>query len=131
MLAAVDMRAEGDAVIGDLAQPGQAEDLIAAAVGQYRPVPAHVPMQPSQVFDGIYTRPQVKMIGVAQDYGYAYVFKLFRDQGLDRALAGYGKESRRRHRAVPGIKLSQPCLRLRTGLYYLKMLVYLSNPLVF
>jgi hypothetical protein len=36
-------------------------------------------MQPSQLVNDIYARPQIKVIGVAQDYGYAYIFELFRD----------------------------------------------------
>src|SRR5579871_3368163 len=42
---AVEVRAEGDAVLADLAQVAQAEDLEAPGVGQDGAVPAHEMMQ--------------------------------------------------------------------------------------
>ncbi len=45
---AVDVRAEVDAVVGDLVDPGQREDLVAAAVGQDRPIPGRKTVQAAQ-----------------------------------------------------------------------------------
>ena len=67
---AVDMRAEGDAVFGDLAQRRKRHHLKAAGIGQDRIRPAHESMQPAKRRDALGRRPQHQMIGVAeQDLG--------------------------------------------------------------
>ena len=67
MARAVAVRGEGDAVLGDLGQAAKAHHLIAAAVGQDRPVPAHEPVQPAQPRDPLGGRAQHQVIGVAED----------------------------------------------------------------
>ena len=65
--AAVDVRAELDARIRDLAQRREAEDLIAAAVGEDRPVPAHEAVQAAELADELRARPQGQVVGVGED----------------------------------------------------------------
>jgi hypothetical protein len=67
VLAAVEVAGEGDGLLGDLADPRQAHDLEAAAVGQDRFVPAHEAVQPAQPLHPLRARPQHQVIGVAQD----------------------------------------------------------------
>jgi hypothetical protein len=65
--AAVHRRAEVHALLGDLAQLAEAEDLKAAGVGQDRPLPVHEAVQIAVAGDdlGAGARHQVK--GVAED----------------------------------------------------------------
>ena len=88
-------------------------------------------MQPTHLFNNFYARTQIKVVSIAQDYVYTDVFELFWCQGFNRALTGYGQESRCWHYAVTGNELSQACLCLRTGLYYCEMLVYSSNSSIY
>ena len=53
---AVEVRLKLGALFGDGAPIGQAEDLIAAAVGQDRPVPADEPVQAAQRGDQLVAR---------------------------------------------------------------------------
>ena len=64
--AAVDVGLEGDAFVSDAAQRTHAESLVAAAVGQDRPVPAHEIVQAAGVMDALDTGPQIEVIGVAE-----------------------------------------------------------------
>ena len=64
---AVDVRLEGDALVGDLAQLGEAHHLEAAGVGEDRPVPAHEAVQAAEPGDALGARPQHQMIGVGED----------------------------------------------------------------
>ena len=92
MQAAVDVRAERDAVWVDLAHLGQAEDLEAARVGEHRARPAHEAVQAAKVGDQLGARPQVEMVGVAQDQAGAQLVQVARGQRLDgRLRADRGK----------------------------------------
>ena len=61
------MRAELAPSSSMRARRRQAEDLIAAAVGEDRPVPADEAVQPAAPRDQLVARPQVQVIGVAED----------------------------------------------------------------
>ena len=61
------MRAEGDAVFGQLAQLGQRHDLKAAAIGQDRAGPAHEFVQAAEPRHPFGAGPQHQVIGVAED----------------------------------------------------------------
>ncbi len=65
--AAVEVRAEGDAVLVQLAQRGQRHDLEAAAVGQDRAGPVHEPVQAAEPLDPVGAGPQHQVVGVAED----------------------------------------------------------------
>ena len=60
------MRSEVRALLVDRAPRGEAEHLIAAAVGQDRPRPADEAVQAAAPRDEIVAGPQIQVIGVAQ-----------------------------------------------------------------
>ena len=84
-----------------IVQPlGEAEDLVAAAVGQDRTPPADEPVQAAAARDQVVAGPQIEMIGVAeQDLGAEPLEIAVRD-ALDRALRADGHERRRLDLAV-------------------------------
>ena len=86
MRAAVEMRAKLDAVLVDLSALGQAEDLIAAAVGQDWLVPANKFVEAAAARDQFVARTQHQVIGVAKNDAGANLLKMLRSQGLNRAL---------------------------------------------
>ena len=63
----VEVALEADPLLALLGQLGEAHHLIAAAVGQDRPLPAHEAMQPAQPRDPLRARAEHQMIGVAED----------------------------------------------------------------
>ncbi len=65
--ATVDVRAKGDAVRIDLAHVGQAKDLVAARIGQDRPIPVHELVQPAHALHEVGARAQKEVIGIGQD----------------------------------------------------------------
>jgi len=67
VLAAVDMAAEQYAFFCNLAVGRQRKHLVAAAVGEQGTVPAVEAVQPACFLQHVHTRPQVKMIRIAQD----------------------------------------------------------------
>ena len=67
VLAAVDVRAERDAVVVDLVDRGEREHLEAAGVGEDRPVPRGEPVQPARGLHHLEPGPQVQVIRVAED----------------------------------------------------------------
>ena len=66
-LPSVDMTAKPYALFGHLADIRQAEHLKTAAVRQYRPRPTFKPVQSAGLTKNLRPRPQIEMIGVAQD----------------------------------------------------------------
>ena len=66
MLAAVEVAFESDAILGNLAQIGQAHHLIAAAVGQDRAIPVHEFVQAPKPRDPFSARTQHQVIGIAE-----------------------------------------------------------------
>jgi len=111
MAAAVQVRAEADALVGDLTQPAQAEDLKAAGVGEQGPRPTHEPVQPAHAADGFVAGPQVEMIGVGEDDLRAQRFQHVLRNGLDRARGAHRHEDRRFYRPVGQTKLTAPPAR--------------------
>ena len=77
-LRAVDVRAEHDAVFGQLRQLRQAEDLEAARVGEHRALPAHEAVQAAVRGDHLEAGAQPQVIGVAEDDARADAFELAR-----------------------------------------------------
>ena len=65
--AAVDVRAKGHAVTIDLAHVGQAKDLVAARIGQDRPVPVHELVQPAHTGYEVGAGTEKEVIGIGQD----------------------------------------------------------------
>ena len=100
--AAVQVRAEGDAVLGEGASVAQAEDLEAAAVGQERARPVHEAVQAAEPSDHLLARPQGQVVGVPQNHVEAQVLHVLRSQALDRPGRAHRHERRRLDRAVRG-----------------------------
>ena len=65
------MRPEGHPLLAHGAEGRQAEDLVAAGVGEDGAVPVHEAVQPPQGLDGLHPGPQIQVVGVAQDDGGA------------------------------------------------------------
>ena len=61
------MRAETHALVRDLAQLAQAEDLKAAGVGEHGARPADEAVQPAHAADGLVAGAQIEVIGVAEN----------------------------------------------------------------
>ena len=116
MLRTVDMRAEGHAVLGQLAQVCKAHHLEAARVGEDRLVPVHEAVQPAQPVDPFRTGAQHQVIGVAQQdvgAGGGHAFghhRLHRGGGADghegggADLAARRPDHARAGRAVGGVQ---------------------------
>ena len=63
---AVEVRLEDHALLGDLAQAAQAEDLKAAGIGEDGVRPGHEAVQSAHLADQLVPGPQIQMIGVGQ-----------------------------------------------------------------
>ena len=95
--AAIEVRAEADAFVGDLAQLAEGEDLEAAGVGEHGARPADEFVQAAHAADGFVAGAQIEVIGVAEnDFGAERFEHVLRD-GFDRALRADGHEDRRFH----------------------------------
>ena len=103
---AVDVAAEGDPLLGELPELGQAHHLEAARIGQDRPLPVHEAVQPAEPRHPLGPRPQHQMIGVAeQDVGAGGAdalgqHRLDRAGGADRHEGG-GADSPRGVSSIP------------------------------
>ena len=100
MLGAVQMRPETYAFIGDFAQFGKAEDLITAGVRKDCAVPRHELVQAAEFADQFVARPQIQMIGIAQNDLRAEIFQRFIAQTLHCALRTARHEERSVNRSV-------------------------------
>ena len=98
--AAVDVRAEHNAFLGNLAHSAQAEHLEAAAVRQHTALVVHKFMQTTSLAYKLMTGTQEQMVGVGQNHLTAHVVQLLRRQRLYRCLRTYRHEHRRLEGAV-------------------------------
>ncbi len=105
VLAAVEMRAEPDAVLGHHPLRAEAEGLEPSAVGEDRAVPADEAVQPAQPGDQAVAGPEPQVIGVAEDDLGADLAQVPGRHALDRAPRADGHEGRRLHRPVGGLHL--------------------------
>ena len=117
---AVEVRVEGDAVLGHLPQVGQRHDLEPAGIGQDRAVPVHEAVQPAELGDPLGAGPQHQVIGVAEhDLGAGGRAPIPAVMRLDRAGGADRHEGRRFHRAVGGGQRAAPgravgCMHIET-----------------
>ena len=95
VLRSVYVRAEGDAVVSDLEEGGEAEDLIAAAVGEGGAGPAHEGGEAAGLFDELEAGAEVEVIGIGQDDLGAEAEELFLGERLDGGLGSDRQESGR------------------------------------
>src|ERR1700688_74574 len=68
----------------DLAQFSEAENLKSARVRKNGAIPCHEPMQSAHLANRLHSRPQIKMIGIAQQDLDAKVFQHILRYALDR-----------------------------------------------
>jgi len=94
------MRAEAYALVGNLAQFGKAENLIAAGIGENSARPGHELMQAAELADQFVPGAQIKMIGVGEKDFRAELFERFLGQAFDRGLRAHGHEEGRLDGAV-------------------------------
>ena len=102
MRRAVQMRLKLDALLAQLAERVQAEDLKPSAVSQYRALPGHEPVQAAELIYGRMSGPQIQVIGVGEDDRRPGFFEHLLRQRLDCALSADGHEGRSIKRAVRG-----------------------------
>src|SRR5947207_15221794 len=76
MRGAVEMRSKLHAVFGDRAPGGEAEHLIPATVGEDGPEPSDERVKAAAPRDQVVARPQVEVIGVAQEDVGAELFEI-------------------------------------------------------
>ena len=102
------MRLEFGALLGDLPALGEAEHLVAAAVGEDRMRPADEAVQPATPGNQLVARTQVQVIGVAEDDLRADLLEVAMPHRLDRSLRPDRHEGRRLHDAVRRLELAEP-----------------------
>lgn len=105
---AIKVRAKGDAFLGDFTQIVQAEDLEAAGIGEDGARPCHETMQASEVADGIDSRAQIEVIGIAQKNLDAEFFENILRHGFDGRDRADGHENRSLDLAVGSKQTAGP-----------------------
>ena len=97
---AIDGRTETHALLGDLAQAFQAENLEAAGVGEDRAGPVHKTMQATMQVNDVGTGAQHQVKGVAETDVGAEAFELFRRHSLHSSVGPHRHKRRRFDHAV-------------------------------
>ncbi len=97
---AVEVASEIDTVLVDCTQRLQREHLKSAGVGDDRPVPAHEPVEASQVADYLIAGTEMQVIGVGEDHPRAGGMDLRRIERLDGGEGADRHERRRFDGAV-------------------------------
>ena len=86
------MRAEGHALLGDLAEFAQAEDLEASRVGKDGMRPGHEALQASEAADLVDAWAQVEVVRVAEEDLDAEVLEKVLGDSFHRGDGAYGHE---------------------------------------
>ena len=94
MLGAVEVRAKSDALVRHPAQTAEAEHLKAAGIGEDRPGPGHEIVQAAQAANQLVARPQVKMVGIAENDLRVELFEIPLRLALYRRPRADGHERR-------------------------------------
>ena len=105
------MRAELDAVVGELERVGEREDLEAAGVGEDGAVPVHERVESARVAHDVGAGTQVEMVGVGQHHLRTDVAKLRCGDALDGRARADRHEHGRLDGAVGGMEASSACGR--------------------
>jgi hypothetical protein len=95
MLGTVEVGAEANAVIGDFAEIGETENLIAARIGEDGTAPGHERMQAAEFADQRVAGTQIEMIGVGENDFGAECFECFLSESFDGGGGADRHESRR------------------------------------
>ncbi len=102
---AIQMRLESDAFIGDFAQAGEAEDLIAAGIRQNRTGPRHEAVQTTEVLDQLVAGAHEEMVGIGKnDAGLKFVEEIALVQAFHGGLGADRHEDRGGDVAVFGVQ---------------------------
>ena len=121
VLAAVDMALKGDALFINFSGAGQAKHLITTAIGKYGPLPAVEPVQATGGLQHLQTRPQVQVIGVAQNNLCLHIcHQLLLRHGFYRAHGTHRHKNGRQNLAVVGGNFTRPRLAVGIGVLQLK-----------
>src|SRR6185295_12148138 len=97
---AVQVRLKLDAFFAQLSQVAEAEDLIAAAIGQDRTFPGSERVQAAQLVNGEMPGPQIEVIGIPQNDAGSCLFKAALRESFDASLCADRHEYRRIERTV-------------------------------
>ncbi len=97
---AVDVGSEEGAVLRDPHLLREAEDLIAAGVGERRALPPHERGQPGRPLDRLLTRPEVEVVGIGENHARAGLGHAADIDPLDRRGRRHRHEQRRGHAAM-------------------------------
>ena len=121
MLRSVDMRAEFASLFPKFAYAGEREHLKTARVGEYGLIPSIELVQSASLAQGVESRPQIQVVGVAKDYlGLDLVAQLGEVYALDRTARAHGHEDRSLSLPVCSGDESCPCVRRRVGVLKLE-----------
>ena len=101
---AVQVGLETDALFLNLVEFAQAEDLVAAAIGEDGTSPVHEAVQAAGPIDQLVAGTQVEVVGIAQNDAGVELFQILLGQGLDRGPGADRHEDRSLHRAVRGVE---------------------------
>ncbi len=102
---AIEVRLEDDALIGDLAQAGEAEDLKSAGIGEDGVGPGHEAVEAAHLADEIGPGADIKMIGIGeQDFDAEVVREVALVEAFDRGLGTDGHENRGLDGAVGSVE---------------------------
>ena len=101
VLAAVDVGAESNALVGDFPIFGKRKHLESAAVGKYRPVPADEFVETASLTDDVHAGAEIQVIGVAEDdSGIDVVAKFALVYAFYRPHSAYGHKNWGRNLAM-------------------------------
>src|SRR5262249_34915662 len=81
-------------VVRDFAKFGEAEDLVAAGIGENGARPRHEAVQSTELADEFMPRAQIQMVGVGEDDFRAEFFERLIAQCLDGSLRAHRHEER-------------------------------------
>ena len=91
--AAIEVRLKGDAMLGDFAQAGEAEDLEAARIGEDGVGPGHEAMEAAEGTDELVAGAQIEVVGVGEEDGDAKVVgEIALRESFDGGLGADGHE---------------------------------------
>ena len=102
MQRAIEVRAELHAVLGELAQIAEAEDLEAAGVGEDGLVPGHELLHSAKLADGFNAGAEIEMVGVVEQDLDVQLFEDVLRHSLDRGHGADRHEDRSSDLAVRG-----------------------------
>jgi len=111
----VQVGTKGHAVVVDVAQALEAEDLEAATIGEDGVRPAHEAVQPPELGDDFRAGAEVQMVGIGQDEAGPQFLQVARRKGLDGGLGAHGAEHGSGHVTVGRMQGADARLGVRTG----------------